>query len=524
MIHPSFGRNPTFKAWVHFVSSWIIVAFGQPAWWPFLAPIAATFGYALFWKESLKIPSKRRRFWIALSWFCLVQAVQLSWMTAVQFQGIYIILVWIALCFWLGVQFGLLTLTVGRLPHVAVAALWTLIEWSRLYVFCGFSWNPIGLALTSFIYSLQMASLFGVLGLSFWVVLTNLAVLAKKRAIWLVLALTPYLFGVLHVVYHEKKLKKASSLSVGLVQTALLPPQKIYMKEYGNEFIPPYAQWQRIIDLLKECKQQFDLIVLPEYAVPFSAERAMYSFDMTLHILEGVAGKEILQLIPHIEDQEKVSNHFWSQALANIFSAEVVIGLDAEEGKEHYSAAFHFLPHGFSSRRYEKQVLVPLAEYLPFMWLKQFTKKYGIVEFFTPGKEAKVFHGKVPISVSICYEETFSHVIREGRMKGAEFLVNVTNDNWYPFSKLPKQHFTHARVRAVENGVPLVRACNTGVTAAIDSLGRTIDQIAEEQQAKVLAASVSTYHYQTLYTIWGDWGVVGISLMFILICWIKIYV
>jgi len=504
---------------INIVLSWFIVAFGQPAWWPWLSPLAACLGYALFWREALKISSKVRRFWLACGWFCLVQAIQLSWMTATEFQGWYIIGVWAALCLWLGVQFGLLTLAVNKIPHIAVAALWTLFEWSRLYLLCGFSWNPSGLALTSYVYSMQFASLFGVFGLSFWVILTNLAFFKKRMKVWLVLTIFPYLFGILHLAYHEKKLEESPRLSVGLVQTGLLPSQKTLMKGRKDEFISPYDQWQNILNSLKESNQKFDLIVLPEYAVPFPAETPIYASDAALHILETTLGKEALKSVPPMGNQPKVSNYFWGQALANIFSAEVVAGLDADEGRVHYSAAFHFLPYASKTHRYEKQVLVPLAEYLPFAWLKQFTEKYGIFEFFTPGKESKVFVGKVPFSVSICYEETFSHLIREGRIKGAELLVNVTNDNWYPFSNLPQEHFMHARVRSVENGVPLVRACNTAVTAAVDSLGRTIGQITEEQRAAVLAVSVPTYHYFTFYTVWGNWGIVTLCCIFLLISW-----
>ncbi len=129
-------------------------------------------------------------------------------------------------------------------------------------------------------------------------------------------------------------------------------------------------------------------------------------------------------------------------------------------------------------------------------------------------KSRKVFASKVPLSASICYEETFSHHMRQSRQKGASMFVNLTNDNWYPNSKLPQQHFDHARLRAVENGVPMVRACNTGVTAAIDSLGRIIGQITEETRAGVLVAKVPLYHYSTLYSFWGDWGIVSLSAAF----------
>ncbi len=496
-------------------ASWAIVALGQPAWVSWASPIAAACGYALFWKSIRGISTNRKKFWIGLAWFALVQAVQLSWMTAIEFQGLYILGVYAALIVWLGIQFGLLTLTVDRWPHLSVAALWTLFEWGRLHLLCGFSWNPVGLSLTAIEASTQMAALFGVLGLSFWVVLTNLAALHRKWKAFAVLALVPYFFGWAHIKVHEEGLEKSPTLSVGLVQTALLPSEKAPMLSRAKDFISPYEQWRRIFELVKERQTSFDLVVLPEYAVPMPAEAPAYSAKIAAEILKTFSGRP--GSIKPASVEEKVSNLFFTKALASAFATEVVIGLDSSEGDLQYAAAYHARPEASFCRRYEKQVLVPLAEYVPFSWLKRFTAAYGISHFFTHGTEAKVFAGKVPFSVSICYEETFGHRIREGRLKGADLFVNVTNDNWYPFSKLPQQHFDHARLRAVENGVPLVRACNTGVTAAVDSLGRTIGKISDERKRAVLAVNVPTYQYRTLYTLWGDWGVVVLSICFLFI-------
>lgn len=499
--------------------SWVIVAFGQPSWVALLSPLAASLGYALFWREALKIPSFSRRFWVASGWFFLVQAIQLSWMTAIEYQGIYILFAYAAFCGVLGLQFGLLTLAVKRLPHMAVAALWTLFEWGRLYFLCGFSWNPVGLTLTAFLPSMQVAAVFGVLGLSFLVVLTNLAFLSKSTKGWAILTLFPYIFGLAHLWYHQENLSKSPPLSVGLVQTGLMPSQKIPLPARIHEFIHPSLQWERILTALKESKRSFDLIVLPEHAVPLPAEHLYYNTSDSMRLFETTLGAESRDKVLSLASRDKFSNATWAQAVADIFSAEVVIGLEANEEQKHHAAAFHFTPQKLQSNRYEKQILVPLGEYLPFAWLKPFTEKYGIGSFFTPGIESKVFAGKVPLSVSICYEETFSHLIREGRVKGAELLVNVTNDNWYPDSKLAAQHFVHGRVRAVENGVPLVRACNTSVTAAVDSLGRTLGQITEETETGVLAVSVPTYHYATLYTFWGDWGILTVCAFSLLLSW-----
>jgi apolipoprotein N-acyltransferase len=499
------------------VLSWLIVALGQPAWSLWLAPLAACIGYALFWRVAAKIPFSKKRFWTAAGWFSAVQLIQLSWMTSVEFQGFYILFVYLAVAFWLGLQFGLVTLFIDKIPMVATAAFWTLLEWTRLYVLCGFSWNPVGLSLSAFAMPMQAASLFGVLGLSFLVILTNLAFWKKRRIAAVSLALFPYIFGVVHTALHKSKIDQSETMMVGLVQTGLLPSQKIPIEGMFKDYIPPSQQWHRISNLLKNCKQPLDLVVLPEFSVPHAANVDVYSGSIVQGILEDVFGKEAVKNIG-MNQKIKVSNGFWVQSIAKLFKTDVIAGLETEEAGQHFTSAFYCQHNQEKVQRYDKQILVPLAEYVPFEWVKSLTRAYGITEFFTHGKESKVFAGKIPFSTSICYEETFSHLMRQSRQKGATMFVNLTNDNWYPNSKLPQQHFDHARLRAVENGVPMVRACNTGVTAAVDSLGRIIGQIVDERRADVLVAKVPLYHYYTLYSFWGDWGIVSLSALLLLIC------
>jgi apolipoprotein N-acyltransferase len=125
----------------------------------------------------------------------------------------------------------------------------------------------------------------------------------------------------------------------------------------------------------------------------------------------------------------------------------------------------------------------------------------------------KIFDAAVPIGVSICIEETFSNLIRELRQNGAELFVNVSNDVWFPGSKLPHQHFDHGRLRAAENGVCVLRACVSGVTCAIDCFGKPIAQLPiSESRAEGLYLTVPISSYPTLFTFWGDWAILGFSL------------
>lgn len=503
--------------------SGLIIAFGQPAWSPVLCNGAAVGGFALFWL-SIHHLSKRAQFLSAWGWFFCVQLVQLSWLTSTEYQGTYILFVYGALALGLGLQWACVTrfLLLSDRSFSAIfsaAGLWVLLEWSRLWVLCGFSWNPIGLAFTGNHLSLQGARIAGIYGLSFWVFFVNALAWRGWRWGWIACALLPYVFG--GIVLQEKEELTAQELSVGLVQTGLLPSQKVLLPQFIDHFIAPVDQWMRIISLVKS-GGSFDLIVLPEAAVPFGAYRCRYSYEEIVQMWRKAYGHDLLPPLQAPLAQQRlgawyVSNAFLAQALADQHGAQVIMGFDHYEWETetHYNSAFHFLPQKEAPvARYDKQILLPLAEYLPALWMKKLALRYGISAFFSQGKATSVWEGPVPVGLSICYEETFPFIMRQRGQLGARLFVNLTNDGYYPHSKLPLQHFFHARVRAVENGIPLVRACNTGVTAVIDATGEEIARLSGgEFDAGVLSAKLKIKNTVTLYRQVGDWLVLTISIL-----------
>ncbi len=523
------------------VGAFFIVAFGQPAWVPPLGLLAAVFGYALLWRVFFCWRSRRLRFAVGTAWFAAVQLVQLSWMTADEYQGKYIFAVWFLLSLGVGLQFGFLSLVVrrGSLKSVgrvaAIAFLWVLLEWSRLFLLSGFSWNPVGLGLTGALYPMQLAAVGGVFGLSFVVFFTNLLVLRawalsdEWRPIMLAatVAVLPYLFGAGHLFYHEQMSSKATTTAL-LVQTA--QPPRVYRDQTA------LAQWRQAIESVAAKRGPVvDLVVFPEAMVSHGTYQPVYRLVEVEALLNELLPGTILPPLERPLARRRsgshgvewwVSNAYLAQAVSNAFWADVVVGLEDMESVSEgeaisYAAAFHFTPFDSFQQRYEKRILVPMGEYIPFKWARSIAATYGIHGSFTPGAGAKVFSGRraPPLGLSICYEETFGDLIRESRRMGAELLVNVTNDAWYPNSRLPKQHFDHARLRSVENGAPLVRACNTGVTAGVDSLGRIVGQFAEgepnsEWMAGALLVEVPRYHYTTLYSQLGDGFIIGLAFIF----------
>ena len=532
--------------------SFIIVALGQNVWIGYFCYVAVFCGFALFWKAMLYFSKKKHLFFLSCFWFFSVQLVQLSWMTSITYVGALILVVYVVMALWLGIQFGIISLLIPqdkKLDYIrllAIASIWVFFEWSRLFILSGFSWNPLGMALANNRFSMQLASVFGVYGLSFWVILVNLICLKsfmdtqkklRVRFLWIGLFIFPYLFGAVHENICKSGMEKDKTISVLLVQTSLLPEQKELMAYDPQAFISPVVQWQRILKFLEENRgKNIDLIVFPEAALPGGAKIAFYSLSSLVHSFDAIFEPLDFDFLPELssplareveingEKKWNLTNLYWAQAISNFMNSEVIIGLDDRDynAKKSYNAAFHFMPGKKEAKRYEKQILMPLVEYFPFSWCKKLMEIYGITEGFTPGTEAKVFNGKIPLSVSICYEETLGDKIRNFKKNGARLLVNITNDGWFPLSRLPDQHFEHGKLRSVENGVPMIRACNTGITGGIDCFGNTIKVlkkagISSEKISGALFFEVPINHYFTLYTIWGDKFILCISLIFIVI-------
>lgn len=546
----------TWVWWSLFVLSFFVVTFGQPAWNEWLGLLATFGGFACFWRVLLDIPSAKKRFFIAFVWFASVQFIQLSWFLSHPY--LYIYGVTLACSFLAGIQWGILSIWItpkkkSRLSTLlGLAGLWVILEWSRLFWLSGLPFNPVGMAITGWIYPMQLASVGGIYLLSLWVILLNLLLLRAWMfpTTWKwtsagAFALFPILFGAISVHVHDREMNlDPKNLQIVLVQPALPIEENMGFRsaEEMREFI--LSEWEHVLlTLQKQVGKKIDMIVFPEYLVPYGTHHFVYPLSEVIPLLKKVfenisyalpkEESSLIQLFGEGKEKEWwVSNAYLGQTVANLFNAHVVIGLEDsryEKGRkeESFSSAFHFIPGSNQMpKRYDKRVLVPMGEYIPFAWCRTLAARYGISGSFTPGQSAMIFDGPIPFGASICYEEMYGNLMRENRMEGAELLVNLTNDGWYPNSRLPKQHFDHARLRTVENGIPLVRSCNTGITGAIDSLGRIVAVLGEDQwkgqeTSDSLFVEVPLYHYQTLYSQFGDMPVLLLSCVFLLFGFIS---
>ena len=192
---------------------------------------------------------------------------------------------------------------------------------------------------------------------------------------------------------------------------------------------------------------------------------------------------------------------------------------NAKQGDEYeiYSSLIAINSDGKLLFDYHKSHLVPFGEYMPlanYIPIKKLTP--GILAY-TPGTRKimylKPFH--LYIHPLICYESIFAEEVKISNSE-ADIILNVTNDAWYGSSSGPYQHFEISRVRSVENGLPMIRAANNGISAIIDPVGRTLHRL-ELNQVDILDGNMPLK--LLLPTIYSEWGNLALSLwvLFVLI-------
>lgn len=187
-------------------------------------------------------------------------------------------------------------------------------------------------------------------------------------------------------------------------------------------------------------------------------------------------------------------------------SAFLVGGLTFKSRAEYFNSSILIRPDGSIAPPYHKMILMPFGEYTPFAsvmpWLADINATAGQ---FTPGDSPSVLsfalsnNTQVKLSPLICYEDVVPHLAREATARGAQLLVNQTNDAWFGDTVAPYQHHMIASFRAIENRRFLLRSTNTGVTAVVDPLGRTLASLLPYTES-VLPMEVSLLSYSSVWT------------------------
>jgi apolipoprotein N-acyltransferase len=234
-----------------------------------------------------------------------------------------------------------------------------------------------------------------------------------------------------------------------------------------------------------------DLIVWPESPAPFFLNEPRFRMEITSVAVESQA-------------------YVIAGALGTPAGQNPLQEAATPEGakRSYYNSAVLITPEGKWTARYDKVHLVPFGEYIPaqsmLVFLKGIAREVG--EWgFTAGTERTVFDaGGQRVGTFICYESIFPDEIRQFAANGAQVLVNISNDAWFGDYGMPAQHLNMVRMRAIENGRWVLRATNTGITAAIDPYGR-VTQSAPRKQRLALDVGYALVTETTFYTGHGDW-------------------
>jgi apolipoprotein N-acyltransferase len=412
---------------------------------------------------------------------------------------------------------------------LAAAAAWVALEMLRAKLFGGFPWSLLGVSQYQLVPLIQIAAVTGVYGVSFLVVWFSLALFCaawmiwknpSQRFVWQAEVALPLVtvIGIFTggIFFNSQTSQPTASLSdrpvflrVTLIQPAI--PQSVIWNPASDEKLFEKFLAQNETALTNAT----DLVVWPESAVPVMDDdnvRAISAFAARHHVWLILNGEDV--------SVTKTATNF-------------------------FNAAFLVNPDGLLTATYHKQKLVIFGEYVPLEkslgWLmKLFTPIDGS---WTPGEKSVTFKldglgdtNKIialgdrsatrrfaKTAVLICFEDTFATVARGAAQDDLDFLVNLTNDGWFGNSAEQWQHLANAVFRCVENGLPLLRCANNGVTGFIDAHGRvqTVFRDGKNSEYGVgvlrvelpLPASAeksgATFYHR--HGDWFGWGCVGLT-------------
>lgn len=337
------------------------------------------------------------------------------------------------------------------------AAAWVAWEMFIARLFGGFPWNLLGASQYRMLPIIQLAAYTGVYGVSFAIVWFSTSMFAvavlllrdpDRTGVWRRPLIFPSLimvavtFGGFLAILTEPPAERR--LPVALIQPAI--PQRV--------IFDPDAATNRFEALLHLTESALAtrpaLVVWPEASLPDGLGR---------------------------EDFDRLSDAVRAAGAWLIFGSDEdeAPSADAENGRS-FNSAFLMNPEGRVVDSYRKRRLVMFGEYIPLVrWFPFLRGLAPIGDGFQPGERPGAFRMEnlgLTASPLICFEDNFPQQVREHAPPGTDVLVNLTNDAWFDRSAAQWQHLANAVFRAVENGLPLVRATNNGISCWVDARGR----------------------------------------------------
>lgn len=382
----------------------------------------------------------------------------------------------------------------------------SLLEWTRGHILTGFPWNLPGETWRAGSPPSQAAALVGAYGLT-WITLAAMAALACpfafgfRRSTWSLLGggiavvIGLYGYGFWHLSHGDGP---AARPVVRVVQ----PDVRQEAKYDASKFVDIVGRYLRLTAQPAAAGQAPDIVIWPEGAIPAAANDVLNpNLGVYPAIVKALRPGQILLMGTYRLDERAVKPTYYNSlyALRRDGDALTVLGI------------------------YDKYRLVPFGEYMPASKLMKaigFQKLVHVAEEgFSPGPvpHTMPIEGFGLVQPLICYESLFPGFVRGGaRMAGARpgWIVNVSNDAWFGQTSGPWQHLNLASYRAIEEGVPIVRATPTGVSAVIDAEGRPLRTLGLGKSGVVDAPLPGARMRPTAFAQYGEtafWIMIGLS-------------
>jgi apolipoprotein N-acyltransferase len=401
-------------------------------------------------------------YWIGYAFF--VDAPTFAWLTPFAVLGLP---VYLALYTALGFALARLIWTNGASRVLALAASLTVSEWLRGHLLTGFPWNAFGYALSEPLALAQIASLIGLWGMTFLsvAIFASPAVLidgkSSGRRPWAVPVAALALLMAM-AIFGAVRLSTQPSEMVANVKLRIMQPN--LQQDVKFNYAAKAEVMQKYLTLSDRASgpqstgvRDATILIWPESAFPFFLTR------------EADAMAQIAELLPKG---------------TVLITGSVRAPDDLRPGDKvtrAYNSIYVIDHDGSVLSVYDKLHLVPFGEYLPFQnWMEklgfsQLTKVQG--GFIAGARRHPLAIPNAPRALPlICYEAIFPGDVA-ARDDRPGWIVNLTNDGWFGISTGPYQHLQQARLRAIEEGLPVVRAANTGISAVIDPAGRIVAQL-----------------------------------------------
>ena len=489
--HQATKSRPSKDLFLSLLSSiLLILSFPNFNFW-----ILSWFGFVpLFF--TLKNKSKLKAFFLSyftgiIFWFGIIY-----WLVHVTLAGLIVLVLYLALYFGL---FGLVVksyeLRVKSYELLFIPSAWVLLEYLRSHLFTGFPWALLGYSQYLNLPIIQIADITGVWGVSFLVMMINvliyrvisyrLGVRSRKREFIL-----PFLFFFLCLGYGFYKLSATPNselrtpIKISVIQGNI--PQELKWDISSKDFIiDEYLRLSRAA-----LQDELGLIIWPEAALPVVLEEEPLYYEKVVGFIKGI-------------------------------HTPLLLGAVTKSNNLYYNSALLVSSEGELLNRYNKLHLVPLGEYIPLRKIFGFLETAVPIGDFTRGREYTVFTLPTRFSVLICFEDLFPEISRGFVKRGADFLINITNDAWFQKTSSPYQHLAASVLRAVENRAFLVRSANTGISGFIAPSGKIISLVQDKMGRNIFINGYSTQEMLapleknlSFYTRFGD--------MFILACFLFV--